>query len=207
MIGKVVPPDPTIRIVDLGCGSGAILRVLAERGYRSLLGVDVSQEQATLARNLPGVTVVTADLREFLANTSDGSYEVIIAFDVLEHFTRDELLTILRNIHRVLRQGGRLIAHVPNGEGSFGARSFFWDATHQTGWTRASAGQLTSVAGFTSCTTYEDTPAVHGVVSLVRAVLWRLLRLWWRFALAVETGDMSADVVLSQNMLFCCKRD
>src|SRR6266550_451280 len=87
MINKVVPPNPAIRIIDLGCGSGSILRVLAEKGYRSLLGVDVSQEQASLARNYPGVTVVNADLREFLANAPDGAYDVVIAFDVLEHFT------------------------------------------------------------------------------------------------------------------------
>ncbi len=207
MIRRVVPPDPTTRIVDLGCGSGTVLRVLAEGGYRSLVGVDVSQEQATLARNLPGVTVHTVDLREFLARASDSSYDVVIAFDVLEHFTRDELLSVLLSIHRVLRPGGRLIAHVPNGEGSFGARSYFWDATHQTGLTRASAGQLTAAAGFTTFEAYEDTPAVHGPISLVRAVFWKLLRLWWRFALAVESGDVSRDVILSQNMLFCCKRD
>jgi len=196
-----------IRIADLGCGSGHILRVLAESGYRSVVGVDVSQEQASLAPNLPGVTIVTADLRDFLAQAPDGTYDVIIAFDVLEHFTRDELLPILTSIHRTLRPAGRLIAHVPNGEGTFGARSFFWDATHQTGWTRASAGQLSAAAGFTSCKAYEDTPAVHGAISLMRAVLWKVLRLWWRFALAVETGDTSRDVILSQNMLFCSKRD
>ena len=34
-------PDPETRILDLGCGSGALLERLAGMGYRQLTGVDI----------------------------------------------------------------------------------------------------------------------------------------------------------------------
>jgi 2-polyprenyl-3-methyl-5-hydroxy-6-metoxy-1,4-benzoquinol methylase len=194
-------------IVDLGCGSGVLLRTLGELGYRRLTGVDVSGEQAVLASAVASVRIETRDLRQFLENSPGDGYDVVFAFDVLEHFNKEEVLQILEGVRRILRPRGRLIAHVPNGEGPFGARSFFWDATHETGWTRASAGQMAAAAGFVSFNAYEDTPVPHGPVSLARALLWQAFRLWWRFVLAVETGDISSQIILSQNLLFVCERD
>ncbi len=41
--GKVqqLAPEPATRILDLGCGSGALLERLAGMGYRDLTGVDI----------------------------------------------------------------------------------------------------------------------------------------------------------------------
>src|SRR5438874_1011367 len=91
MIRRLIPADRRIDIVDLGCGSGAVLRALAQAGYRWLTGVDVSGEQSALAALIPGVKIHSEDLRAFLTSAPDAAFDVVIAFDVLEHFTREEL--------------------------------------------------------------------------------------------------------------------
>ncbi|MEA2687541.1 MAG: hypothetical protein QOD51_148 [Candidatus Eremiobacteraeota bacterium] len=47
----------------------------------------------------------------------DGAFDWVLAHDVLEHFTFDELERVMTNVHRVLSPGGRFIVWVPNRKG------------------------------------------------------------------------------------------
>ncbi len=199
LIRRAFPSDLTARIVDLGCGEGALLRALAAHGYRDARGVDTSPEQvaAAVAR---GSQVVCGDLLETLRAMPDASQDVVVAFDVLEHFKKDEVLELGDHVHRVLRRDGRFIVHVPNGSALLGAPTFFSDLTHEICFTPHSMRQLMSVIGFSDVRIEEDAPTVHGVKSGARWLLWQALRQGVRFAQAVETGVWSGGVY-SQNLL------
>ncbi|MDX9982495.1 MAG: class I SAM-dependent methyltransferase, partial [Lentisphaeria bacterium] len=103
------------RILELGCGSGDFLAYLAERGLGPAEGVDLSPEQTGRASGR-GLAVACEDARERLARSA-GCYDAIVAFDFLEHFTRDELFELLPLIQAALRPGGRLLVQTPNGAG------------------------------------------------------------------------------------------
>ena len=124
-----------------------------------------------------------------------------IAFDVIEHFTKAELIPLVDEVLRVLKLGGRWVIHVPNGESPFGNRMRCWDFTHEQAFTRTSLGQLLVASGFASVEAYEDRPIPHGFISLVRATLWRLIRATLLFYIAVETGSLDRRAVFSQNLL------
>jgi SAM-dependent methyltransferase len=47
----------------------------------------------------------------------DGEFEYVIAHDVLEHFTYEELEQIFSEVHRILKLGGRFLVFVPNRRG------------------------------------------------------------------------------------------
>lgn len=201
MVRTCLPLSKDARIVDLGCGHGAILHALCLQGFRNVSGIDGSSEQVEAARRLGIEGVRQGDLREFLRETADQSLDAIITFDVIEHFTREELIPLVDEIHRVLRPDGRWLIHVPNGESPFGGSMRYWDFTHELAFTRASLGQLCLSSGFTEVKTWEDRPTPHGVKSTIRAVLWRVLRAGWLFYNAVETGSVDRGAIFSRNLL------
>src|SRR5205085_1026457 len=135
LIARHFPPDKDAAVLDLGCGHGAILFFARQAGYRNLRGVDGSLEQVAAARRLGIDAVEHGDLFETLNGEADGSLDVVIAFDVIEHLTRDELLRFVDQVWRVLRPNGRLIIHAPNGESPFGLRMRYWDMTHELAFT------------------------------------------------------------------------
>ena len=201
LVKRFFPEDRNTRIVDLGCGSGALLLYLQQAGYLNMLGVESSPDQVEFARQLGVTGVIAADLLCFLRDSPGELYDVVVAFDVIEHFSKDEVLELLDHACRVLRPGGRLILHVPNAEGIFGSRIFWSDFTHEMAFTREGLRQLTQACGFASLQCREDVPAVHGLKSLFRRGLWWGLRAFFRLAHMAETGDPGSGLILTQNLL------
>ncbi|MHB8570881.1 MAG: class I SAM-dependent methyltransferase [Metallibacterium sp.] len=201
LVRTCMPPDRAAAILDIGCGHGAILYALQQAGYSNARGVDGSAEQVQAAARLGIHGVVHGDLMQTLRGTPDASLDVVIAFDVIEHFTKAELIPLVDEVHRVLKPDGRWIIHVPNSEGPFGARMRDDDFTHELSFTRLSMSQLLLSSGFTRLECFEDSPVPHGIKSSVRAVLWAMIRLLLLGYLAVETGSLDRHAVFSQNLL------
>jgi SAM-dependent methyltransferase len=199
LIRTHLPRRYDLRIVDLGCGHGALIHALAEAGYQDVHGVDVSEEQICLARALGIANVTCEKIGSFLSRPENRSFDVVFLMDVLEHLTRPEALELTSAIKGVLNPGGRCILHVPNGGGIFGMRVRYGDLTHELAFTESSAQQIFRAAGFQRVRSFEDVPVVHGMLSLLRWVVWHIMTAPWRVLLAAETGRRRA--VLSQNML------
>src|SRR2546425_12056510 len=82
VIRKYFPANREAKILDVGCGAGLLLYFLREAGYMRLWGIDTSPEQIQDARNSGFEQVERANALEFLGNTADRSFEVIVAFDI-----------------------------------------------------------------------------------------------------------------------------
>lgn len=196
-----LPASKSANILDLGCGYGAIMVTAQEAGYTNLTGVDVSPEQVDMARQLGLADVHCEDLNSFLSRIPDGTFQSVIAFDILEHFTRPELLSLTDELHRVLGKGGRLIVHVPNAEAIFSGTVRYGDLTHEMAFTKSSLNQLASACHFKLIAVQEDVPVVHGLKSLIRNLIWRVGTLGFRLLTLAETGSGFSDKPLSQNLL------
>lgn len=201
LVARHFPPDRSARIVDIGCGHGALGLSARRFGYHSYVGVDGAPEQVDLAAALGVEGVRHGDAFDFLANVPERSVDCLMMFDVIEHFTDDELLTCVDGALRALAPGGRWIIHVPNAEGPFGARMRHGDITHLRAFTRASLTQLLRASGFRVVDCFEDRPVVHGVTSALRAAGWVVLRTALRGYQAIETGDTCREGIFSQNLL------
>jgi len=199
IIARYMPRDAGARILEVACGPGALLYFLERAGYRNIAGVDVSEEQIAVAARLGILSATCSTLEDFLGAQQSASADRVLAIDILEHLSRPEIVEILGAIRRVLKPGGRCIAHVPNAEGLFGMKIRYGDFTHELAFTPKSASQVFRVAGFREVRCFEDKPRVHGPVSLVRRIIWDLGTLPGRLLLAAETGVTHA--VLSQNMM------
>ena len=101
-----------LRILDIGCGTGAMLDVLAP--YGDVVGADYSPEALSYcaqrgASSGQRYKLARADIRRLPFQS--GSFDVVTAMDVIEHIDDDG--AALREIARVLRPGGALLATVP----------------------------------------------------------------------------------------------
>ena len=205
MLQKLVtqhfPPDLNAAVLELGCGHGALIHVAQKMGYRNMKGVDGSPEQVAVARRLKIDGVMQGDALEVLSKQPDRYLDCIVAFDLIEHFTKSELIGLVDEACRVLRPGGRWIIHTPNAESPFGNRMLFWDFTHELAFTRTSLAQILLSSGFSNVSCFEDQPVAHGIKSAARWVLWKVFRNLLRMYVAVETGDSGRGAIFSQNLL------
>ncbi len=202
LIRQHFPPHKDAAILDIGCGHGAILSFARQAGYHNTVGIDWSAPQVAEAARRGITGIIEGDVLQVLESFAAESQDVVIAFDVIEHFTKDELLFCLDQIWRVLKTGGKLIIHAPNGDSPFCGHVRYGDFTHELAVTRESMTQLCQVCGFSRIACYEDQPAPHGIKSGIRWLLWKVIRGVLRSYLAVETGVLDSGMIFSQN-LFC----
>jgi len=99
-------------VLDAGCGAGYGSRLLAEAGAAAVVGVDIAQAVLeAVAPSMPdNVELRPGDLRRL--EIEDGSFEVVVCFEVIEHF--DEPQVVLDELARVLAPGGLLLISSPN---------------------------------------------------------------------------------------------
>jgi len=98
------------RVLDLGCGGGAILSRLVARGLR-VTGVDFSRAQLARAQAAsPSALLVQGDLAEvaFAAASFDG----VIAYDCLWHLPREEHGAVLIRMRHWVVEGAQLLLTV-----------------------------------------------------------------------------------------------
>ncbi len=99
-IARLVPPGS--RVLDLGCGDGALLAHLqATRGCTGY-GVEIDDTKL-LACVQRGVNVLQFNLDEGLAMFGDNSFDVVLQIDTLQHLRNAEVM--LRETARVGRLG------------------------------------------------------------------------------------------------------
>ena len=110
--------------------------------------MDVLPEQVAEASRLGFEGIREGDLLETLRNLPDHFQDIVIAFDVIEYFTKDELLSFVDEVFRVLKPGGRWLIHAPNGESPFVGTIRYGDMTHEQAFTRGSLSQLLFSSGF-----------------------------------------------------------
>lgn len=103
------------RVLDIGCGTGSLALRCAERGGR-VTGIDISPRMLDVAREKLAAAGQQdqVELREMSAIDLDESFpeqsfDVVTSSLVLSELSEDEQRFVLRECHRLLRTGGRLL--------------------------------------------------------------------------------------------------
>jgi SAM-dependent methyltransferase len=179
-------------LLDLGCGDGAFLDLVATR-YRRAIGFDVSTRRFSTRRREPEAwEFVIADLNEGIP-AETGAADAVHANQVIEHV--DNPLFLAREVHRVLRPGGMFVAATPNvrylkhvarlllaGRGpmtsaSQARMSGDWDGGHIHYLTPKDLRWITREAGFRRCSV-RALVAPSGDLRALRPLLARYATSW-----------------------------
>lgn len=95
-------------VLDVGCGSGAWLQRLRQRGFTNLHGTDLDTAQFALA----DVPVFANDLNEEHWRLAQRHFRLITAIEVIEHLQNIE--NFFRNLYRYLDECGVCLLTTPN---------------------------------------------------------------------------------------------
>lgn len=101
------------RVLEVGCGLGGFLRVLAERGQcTALAGTEVIAEYFPLLAALDGVTLYRHDIvTDPLDALQAGAYDTVVCSNVLEHLADDK--RVARRLVDIVIPGGTVLILVP----------------------------------------------------------------------------------------------
>ncbi|MET0378004.1 MAG: methionine biosynthesis protein MetW, partial [Spongiibacteraceae bacterium] len=93
---------PQSRVLDLGCGDGALLEILRDQKQVDGLGVEIDGDDIThcLAR---GINVIEQDLNQSLGNFKTGSFDVVVMALALQALRAPD--HVLDEMLRIGREG------------------------------------------------------------------------------------------------------
>jgi SAM-dependent methyltransferase len=130
---------PAAKVLDVGCGEGCFGRLKPD-AQASVYGVD-NDPIAVEAASAYEITA-RVDLDTGVLPFDDATFDAVFAKDVLEHLSHP--WTLLAEIKRVLRPGGRLVVSVP-----MEFPQLVWsDYTHVRGYTRDAVANMLDDCGF-----------------------------------------------------------
>lgn len=146
--GKYLPKNKNVKILDIGCGMGQFLWYLKKKDYQKILGVDISRECVDFCRQKVTKKIrLINDLKKFLTSNKN-TFGLIIMNDILEHFSKKEILPILEKVYTALKKEGILFIKTPNAASLTAITLRYQDFTHETSFTEFSLEQILRVAGF-----------------------------------------------------------
>lgn len=160
-LAKEIPFGETGRLVDLGCGNGALLRAFAELRPRwAMAGVEVNDRYRAVVQAIPGVEA----LHTCPPSEVPGQFDAITLTHALEHIASPG--EYLANLRPKLVPGGRLVVQVPDcRQNPF----MYLVADHATHFTVDTLARLVQSAGYTISAAADDWVAKELTVVAVRA--------------------------------------
>ncbi len=143
-------------LLDVGCGRGEFLRLLAEAGIAAA-GIEANPVTAAACR-AAGLDVAEGDAFEALGRRKDGTLGAVTAFQVVEHWEPASIFRFLREARRVTAPGGVLVLETVNTDSLSALRTFYLDPTHVRPVPAEALRFLAEAVGFADVVLEERSP-------------------------------------------------
>lgn len=161
------------RLVEIGCGKGGFVKLASKYFYTE--GVDISSYAVNFARGYTGRKIKNLDIQK--DSLDEKSYDVVAAFNVLEHL--DETEKVVGKIHGSLKSDGILVGSVPNNFGIVGGINTkltnFFDRTHKFTPSPKHWFRILKKAGFKKIIFYGEVTFTKNSVMYLKSNLWKYL--------------------------------
>ena len=163
--GRYLPRNKRIKCLDVASGYGNFVYFLRARGYVNVQGYDLDENQVALARSL-NLPVEVGNVFDVMARGH--RYELISAFDFIEHLSKDKALNFLDGCFESLEIGGALIIRTPSADGPFGSHDSFNDITHEWAMSSTLLIDILKMVGFSKVTLLDERPQPTSVINFLR---------------------------------------
>lgn len=195
---KFIVFDTPKKVLDIGCGSGALVSWLKLLNFSKVLGIDLSKDQINHGIEYGFDNLVYGDAQKFL-KTSTENWDVIFLRDVLEHFDSESGINLLKACYSKLTKDGRIIIQVPNGMSPYFGSIYFSDITHKTAYTSISLRQICKIAGFARFQFYPWRIPIYSISSFIAHCVQRFINFLLSIPFFVE-GQFRP--ILTKNIIF-----
>jgi SAM-dependent methyltransferase len=152
------------RILEIGFGDGQLLRWCRAKGHR-ITGVEIVPALVERAREL-GIDCLPGPVDR--ATLGDRVFDAIVAFDVLEHMTFEEISAFFSNTRPNLSPGGFYLLRFPNGASPFGYSYQASDITHKSVLSLGIMKQLAQRAELQVVATLQPRPYPPGLLAKLK---------------------------------------
>jgi SAM-dependent methyltransferase len=193
-----------LRVGELGYGNGAFAGWVRAAGGR-WIGRETIPELQTRALEAGFATIPPG--AEFSTAWGDGSLDLIVAFDVVEHLDLCAIRAFLRESYAALKPGGLVLLRIPSGDSPFSSAIYRGDVTHRTLLGSSALRQLAREAGLDVRQIRSPVlPMVgYGAGRVVRRTVVRMLQSM-AFAFIRHILMANDGAVLSPNMIVVLTR-
>ncbi len=141
--------DRRMSVLEMGCGNGLFLRFLDRIGVAHFMGVDGDPRVlGEMPAHMAGRVRISDFAQFFAEHPAEETFDRVVMFDVLEHFSPEDGANLLRSIAPLLAPGGCIVIRTPNMGSPWGLGVQYNDVTHRTCYTPGSLRQVAQVAGF-----------------------------------------------------------
>jgi 2-polyprenyl-3-methyl-5-hydroxy-6-metoxy-1,4-benzoquinol methylase len=184
------------RFLDIGFGNGALLSWAQSRGA-VIYGVEVLETSLERARK-KGIPLLSSDLKDNLPQFSE-FFDVIVAYDVLEHLAIPEVIRTLDVMAQMLKPGGKVMLRFPNGQSPFGRFLQHADHTHRSTLSEAILDQMTVSGPLTMSRIKRKVRPVGSLQHRLGAHVKSLVRTfteWYLKAIFNLNCDLDTNVVI-----------
>jgi len=128
------------KVLEVGFGSGKILRWLQDNGCL-VEGIEIQENLLQLAKEKK------FKVYQHIIDT-EGPYDLIVGFDVLEHLTLEQLKDFFYHASKKLNPSGKMLFRFPNGDSYAGMAAQNGDYTHVTSIGKSKLRQIVEPYGF-----------------------------------------------------------
>lgn len=187
-------------IIDIGFGSGALLAWAKQQGGRPS-GVEIQPELRAAAKKFEIQAYPSIDI------VPDSSFDVVTAFDVLEHVKIEDLPDMLKQLIRIARPGATIVVRVPNCQSPAGLVYQFGDPTHVTMLSGPLVQSFMDAVGFTEISYREavklaSTKRINRWLRFIIQPLIRFSVLLYRINWSMGSVPLSPNVIVQAKKPF-----
>jgi 2-polyprenyl-3-methyl-5-hydroxy-6-metoxy-1,4-benzoquinol methylase len=182
------------KILDIGFGSGSLLAWARQQGAE-IVGVEIQSDLLLEAQKI-GVDTYTS-----LNAIPDNSFDIVTAFDVLEHVSINEIPNMLQQVLRLCNDGALVFFRFPNCQSPAGLASQFGDPTHITMLSGPLLEIMLGSAGFKEIKYKEAVmiaskkPLQNWAKIILKPVQW-LFILAYRLTWSIGTAPLTPNVIV-----------
>lgn len=119
VLKQVKAVESDMKVLDVGCGTGRGLGYLVSGGFQNLTGLDFTRAMLERAREkldqqLPSNSITLLQGDAFSLPFESDAFDLVLSMNFIHLFALDRQIDVVKQMHKVCRPGGRIIAEFEN---------------------------------------------------------------------------------------------